>query len=545
MTTTDNSRADALTERDYDLHEHEQGLYRKFDVRRVDGSSEPGGKHHDCEYFVLDMTHDQHARAALRAYADACASTHPELSADLIARYALVPIEQPAAAPINEDAEIPPIMYNGDTKRDPALRELLNRQVKRHVLSNPRGDAPTPSPADERTASWYCCDPVQICSAQCDSCAKQARAALKAIVDERTASFEAWCDRFPEISAVERLRDAWQEARAALPEDRIDWIANTHCPGGTAYPVNVKNAIREALREARISDNDTGAEAVAIPQSVINALRFYANGHHFNIDENHQQFDTVSGEPQNWLCSERDDDCTMIEDGSIAKAALCGGVLGFEESEKPIEGEVFTAAQQPAQADARVGLTAAARATIMDACRSISRGADGLKAGCAIGDEWPDAEDKAFYDAELRLLARLVALLNDSGQSEPETATVARIEQLRKALFESRDAMRVMSNWAKKPDPAGHSWAVRMVDRANAALNGEPEPRAEVMLFADNDERDEFIRVCQDFDDDGETCVDYELLMKWASNGLLDCDHFTITKKGRAAIDAARTGASS
>ncbi|MBF3825796.1 hypothetical protein ISF98_31220 [Burkholderia pseudomallei] len=32
----------------------------------------------------------------------------------------------------------------------------------------------------------------------------------------------------------------------------------------------------------------------------------------------------------------------------------------------------------------------------------------------------------------------------------------------------------------KKSDPAGHSWAVRMVDRANAALNGEPEPRAEV-----------------------------------------------------------------
>ncbi|WP_446333614.1 hypothetical protein ACRHQP_00740 [Burkholderia pseudomallei] len=126
-----------------------------------------------------------------------------------------------------------------------------------------------------------------------------------------------------------------------------------------------------------------------------------------------------------------------------------------------------------------------------------------------------------------------------------ESAAVARIERLRKALFESRDAMRVMSNWAKKPDPAGHSWAVRMVDRANAALNGGPEPRAEVMLFADNDERDEFIRVCQDFDDGGETCVDYELLMKWASNGLLDCDHFTITKKGRAAIDAARTGASS
>lgn len=64
-------------------------------------------------------------------------------------------------------------------------------------------------------------------------------------------------------------------------------------------------------------------------------------------------------------------------------------------------------------------LTPEARATIMDACQSISRSADGVKAGCAIGDEWPDAEDKAFYDAELRLLARLVALLNDSGRPEP------------------------------------------------------------------------------------------------------------------------------
>lgn len=33
--------------------------------------------------------------------------------------------------------------------------------------------------------------------------------------------------------------------------------------------------------------------------------------------------------------------------------------------------------------------------------------------------------------------------------------------------------MRVMSNWAKKSDPAGHSWAVRMMDRASAVLNGE------------------------------------------------------------------------
>ena len=93
------------------------------------------------------------------------------------------------------------------------------------------------------------------------------------------------------------------------------------------------------------------AEAVALPQPVLDALRFYANGHHFNIDEDHQQFDTVSGEPQNWLFSERDDDCTMIEDGRIAKAVLQGIAALFEEPPPPIEGEVF-AAPQPAQADA-------------------------------------------------------------------------------------------------------------------------------------------------------------------------------------------------
>ncbi|MCM2543874.1 hypothetical protein ACVCII_24185 [Burkholderia glumae] len=47
---------------------------------------------------------------------------------------------------------------------------------------------------------------------------------------------------------------------AALAEDRIDWIANAHCPGGTAYPVNVKNAIREALREARAAVSPATAE---------------------------------------------------------------------------------------------------------------------------------------------------------------------------------------------------------------------------------------------------------------------------------------------
>ena len=60
-----------------------KGLHKKFNVTRADGSSEPGGKHEDCRYFVLDIDHDPFAIPALRAYAHACAESHPDLAADL------------------------------------------------------------------------------------------------------------------------------------------------------------------------------------------------------------------------------------------------------------------------------------------------------------------------------------------------------------------------------------------------------------------------------------------------------------------------------
>ena len=60
-----------------------RGIYAKFVVTRTDGDS---AKHPDCEYFVLDLTHDPAAPAALAAYAEAVAETRPQLSADLKAR---------------------------------------------------------------------------------------------------------------------------------------------------------------------------------------------------------------------------------------------------------------------------------------------------------------------------------------------------------------------------------------------------------------------------------------------------------------------------
>ena len=66
------------------MSDENRGLYRKFDVRRTDGSSEPGGKHEHCRYFVLDLDHDPHAAAALEAYAWDCRNDYPFLAADLM-----------------------------------------------------------------------------------------------------------------------------------------------------------------------------------------------------------------------------------------------------------------------------------------------------------------------------------------------------------------------------------------------------------------------------------------------------------------------------
>lgn len=68
------------------MSDKSRGLYNKFRVDRTDGSSAPGGKHHGCDYFVLDLTHDPYAVAALTAYADACEATYPQLATELRAK---------------------------------------------------------------------------------------------------------------------------------------------------------------------------------------------------------------------------------------------------------------------------------------------------------------------------------------------------------------------------------------------------------------------------------------------------------------------------
>ncbi|MBR7929443.1 hypothetical protein [Burkholderia ambifaria] len=92
-------------------------------------------------------------------------------------------------------------------------------------------------------------------------------------------------------------------------------------------------------------------------------------------------------------------------------------------------------------------LTAAERATIMDACQSISRSADALKSCHTVDGDWGDDLDaKAFYDAELRLLGRLTTLLDHLGHPEPRIGATdgdpVSLEGLRAAILTPRPIVR-------------------------------------------------------------------------------------------------------
>lgn len=65
------------------MDDKKRGVYKRFEVKRVDGSSEPGEKHEHCRHFVLDLHHDKFARTALLVYAKACRLEYPLLARDL------------------------------------------------------------------------------------------------------------------------------------------------------------------------------------------------------------------------------------------------------------------------------------------------------------------------------------------------------------------------------------------------------------------------------------------------------------------------------
>lgn len=126
--------------------------------------------------------------------------------------------------------------------------------------------------------------------------------------------------------------------------------------GQSSYPDPSPERWREMYMEAaaeleRLRADLARAEADAASLRV--GLRFYGRAQHYVLDDS-EEFDTVSGEPQNWLFSGREDSATMVEDGSIARRVLRGEVVDWGEDGPPeqVAGEGAAIAAQ--------GFTAAA-----------------------------------------------------------------------------------------------------------------------------------------------------------------------------------------
>lgn len=137
---------------------------------------------------------------------------------------------------------------------------------------------------------------------------------------------------------------------------------------------------------------------------------------------------------------------------------------------------VTDAAPQPAQADAPAEAHCDGSGAVPVSVDDWSECPVCHGAGCQPeprGHQWDEDGERCVKCGDKDWMAGKScseSLVNRCAADAP-----VRIEALRKGLFEARDAMRVMSNWVKKSDPAGHSWAVRMMDRASAALNGEAD----------------------------------------------------------------------
>ncbi|WP_186155035.1 hypothetical protein [Burkholderia gladioli] len=72
---------------------------RRYEARVADGSDTPPTAIRKTEFFVLDLTGDPHAPAAMAAYARACAATRPNLAADMLERFDAGDTAEAAAEP--------------------------------------------------------------------------------------------------------------------------------------------------------------------------------------------------------------------------------------------------------------------------------------------------------------------------------------------------------------------------------------------------------------------------------------------------------------
>ncbi|MDN7988975.1 hypothetical protein QZM97_02680 [Burkholderia orbicola] len=254
----------------------------------------------------------------------------------------------------------------------------------------PMGKRAAPSPADDRAAWDNARDSLAVAPMPPNAQLRRVMDLLDTHLGDSDLMLEGMTqeeieEEFPVVAAMQIVVGLYQkpptesepapspaDERAALSEDRIDWIANAHCPNGTAYPVNVKNAIREALREARINFDETGAEGVAIPTEEMRLAMTQETPYFWRRSMDKSCYEVGIQTNDDWREVISDDQTILatFDDGDAAADHFDRLEFAWRYV------RMLEAAPQPAQADARVGLTDAvvdaAKAVVREALDSVS-----------------------------------------------------------------------------------------------------------------------------------------------------------------------------
>jgi hypothetical protein len=217
--------------------DHDRGLYGKYDVRRLDGSSGPGGKHEHCEYFVLDLSHDSHAIPAIHAYAKSCEGDYPKLAADLIRTYDLAP-SPVAGVPVCPDCGATSRLAESDG--EPGRYMCLRC---RNDFDGPPGSPHAPSPATDRGEQPHCTHEAALQEAmetiadlrrQHAAVAERERERISAILDRAKAVIRR--HDYPQSYNSTDLSEAVHELRCAIArhEAALGLLAAYPTPGPDA-----------------------------------------------------------------------------------------------------------------------------------------------------------------------------------------------------------------------------------------------------------------------------------------------------------------------
>ena len=123
--------------------------------------------------------------------------------------------------------------------------------------------------------------------------------------------------------------------------------------------------------------------------------------------------------------------------------------------------------------------------TLDDAIRCVAEAADGIKAGCACGDEWPDVEDKRYYDAQVDCLTRLrsiraaLARASEAAAGEP-VAWMRTYRQFGDTQSEAPDPGYLVTSFHQNADFAAK------FPGENIPLYATPQPASDQQAASDN-----------------------------------------------------------